>query len=197
MLLALTPPRVPLRNAARALMPRAAAAALLCCGGTGRRSLSERRARRHPSACTTLPSQALQLVGKLAKAMGRAIGREARCVVGPAFKCLTDNKAMVSRQGRGVEMARAAKRVRLHAQLGAQALAGSAMQTPCMSCPAAVMTPSPCQVRAAVIEMAEAWAAVAPPELLFEEAAEVSRAAGETCSGGLLQILDQLAVRSH
>lgn len=54
----------------------------------------------HPPA----PQQALQLVGKLAKAMGRAIAREARCVVGPAFKCLTDNKATV-RAARGGALA--------------------------------------------------------------------------------------------
>jgi cytoskeleton-associated protein 5 len=39
--------------------------------------------------------QALQLLGKLAKAMGRPIAREARGVLGPAIKCLTDPKPMV------------------------------------------------------------------------------------------------------
>ena len=40
--------------------------------------------------------QALQLVGKLAKAMGRPIAREARGVLGPSLRCLTDPKPMVS-----------------------------------------------------------------------------------------------------
>lgn len=39
--------------------------------------------------------QNLQLVGKLACAMGKPINRECRGVVGPAVKCLTDNKPVV------------------------------------------------------------------------------------------------------
>lgn len=52
------------------------------------------------------PPQTLGLMGRLAKAMGRPINREARPLVGPAFKCLQDPKAMVGGpaggQGEGV-----------------------------------------------------------------------------------------------
>jgi cytoskeleton-associated protein 5 len=39
---------------------------------------------------------ALSLLAKLAKAMGRAIVREARPVLGPALRCLCDSKPFVS-----------------------------------------------------------------------------------------------------
>jgi hypothetical protein len=39
---------------------------------------------------------ALQLLAKLAKAMGRAIVRESRPVMGPALRCLCDSKSFVS-----------------------------------------------------------------------------------------------------
>jgi hypothetical protein len=39
---------------------------------------------------------ALSLLAKLAKAMGRAIVREARPVMGPALRCLCDSKPFVS-----------------------------------------------------------------------------------------------------
>lgn len=43
-----------------------------------------------------LIAQALSLLAKLAKAMGRAIAREARPVLGPALRCICDSKANVS-----------------------------------------------------------------------------------------------------
>jgi hypothetical protein len=42
---------------------------------------------------------ALQLVGKLAKAMGRAIDRQGRPVLTPAIKNMSDPKILVSRMG--------------------------------------------------------------------------------------------------
>jgi hypothetical protein len=44
-----------------------------------------------------LVAQTLSLIGKLAKAMGRAINREARPVLGPALRCICDSKPNVSR----------------------------------------------------------------------------------------------------
>ncbi|KAF6262791.1 armadillo-type protein [Scenedesmus sp. NREL 46B-D3] len=65
---------------------------------------------------------ALSLLAKLARAMGRAIVREARPVLGPALRCLCDSKSFV---------------------------------------------------RAAVVEMLEAWASVAPCDAPFEELLEI------------------------
>lgn len=45
-----------------------------------------------------LIAAALQLLGKLAKAMGRAIAREARPVLSPAVRCICDSKANVGRK---------------------------------------------------------------------------------------------------
>lgn len=42
-----------------------------------------------------LVAQTLSLLGKLAKAMGRAIAREARPVLGPAVRCICDSKHTV------------------------------------------------------------------------------------------------------
>eukprot|EP00775_Hariotina_reticulata_P007310 gene7310-7523_t len=42
-----------------------------------------------------LIAQTLSLIGKLAKAMGRAIAREARPVLGPALRCICDSKPNV------------------------------------------------------------------------------------------------------
>jgi cytoskeleton-associated protein 5 len=43
-----------------------------------------------------LIATALSLLAKLAKAMGRAIVREARPIMGPALRCLCDSKPFVS-----------------------------------------------------------------------------------------------------
>jgi hypothetical protein len=118
-----------------------------------------------------LAAQALGVLASVARAMGRPIAREARPILGPAVRCICDSKANVG-WGRdagcvacGCPWRRCLSGFR-HAAVFALTTTHTWMPLACCSLTAL-------QVRAAVIELLDAWVSVAPPDAVFDEVVEV------------------------